>query len=75
MYHLVETYDQPLFTIGTEDGSFETFLEDAEIEIEFDGTNMTVNQDAQVIGTANVLGISGVIQQIDKLLYPPIPEE
>jgi len=75
MYHIVETYDKPLFTIGTENGAFETFLEDAEIEVELDGTNMTINEDATVVGTANVLGISGVIQQVDKVLYPPIPEE
>ncbi len=73
-YHLVETYDQPLFTFGTEDGLYETMLEGKEIEVEIDGTNMTINQDAQVIGTANVLGISGVIQQVDKILYPPAGE-
>lgn len=75
LYHIVETYDQPLFTIGTEDGAFETFLEDADIEVELDGTNMTINQDVQVVGTANVLGIAGVIQQVDKVLYPPLPEK
>ena len=73
-YHLVETYDQPLFTFGTEDGMYETMLEGKEIEVEIDGTNMTINQDVQVIGTANVLGISGVIQQVDKILYPPAGE-
>jgi len=73
-YHLVETYDQPLFTFGTENGMYETMLGGKDIEIEISGTNMTINQDAQVIGTANVLGISGVIQQVDKILYPPAGE-
>jgi uncharacterized surface protein with fasciclin (FAS1) repeats len=70
-YHLVETYTQPLFSFGTEDGMYETMLDGAEIEVQIDGTNMTINQDAQVIGTANNLGITGVIQQVDKILYPP----
>lgn len=73
-YHMVETYDQPLFTFGTEEGMYETMLEDAEIEVGISGTNMTINQDAQVIGTGNMLGISGVVQQVDKILYPPSGE-
>ncbi|MFO7935685.1 MAG: fasciclin domain-containing protein [Bacteroidales bacterium] len=70
-YHMVETFEQPLFTFGTENGSYETMLEGSMIEVEIQGTNMTINQDAQVIGTSNVLGISGVIQQVDKILSPP----
>ena len=73
-YHLVETYDQPLFTFGTENGMYETMLEGEEIEVEIDGTNMTINQDAVVIGNGNILGITGVVQQVDKLLYPPVGE-
>jgi uncharacterized surface protein with fasciclin (FAS1) repeats len=73
-YHLVETYTQPLFTFGTEEGMYETMLDGAEIEVGIDGTNMTINQDAQVIGTSNVLGITGVIQQVDKILIPPTGE-
>jgi uncharacterized surface protein with fasciclin (FAS1) repeats len=72
-YHLVETYDQPLFTFGTENGFYETMLGD-DIEVEISGSIMTINADAEVIGTGNVLGITGVIQQVDKILYPPIEE-
>lgn len=73
-YHLVETYDQPLFTFGTESGMYETMLDGKEIEVEIDGTNMTINRDAQVIGNGNNLAISGVIQQVEKVLYPPTEE-
>jgi uncharacterized surface protein with fasciclin (FAS1) repeats len=73
-YHMVETYDQPLFTFGTENGMYETMLADQEIEVEIDATNMTINQDAVVIGAGNVLGISGVVQQVAKILYPPAGE-
>jgi uncharacterized surface protein with fasciclin (FAS1) repeats len=73
-YHLVETYDQPLFTFGTENGMYATMFDGMEIEVGIDGTNMTLNQDAVVIGTGNVLAISGVVQQIDKVLYPPAGE-
>jgi len=73
-YHMVETYDQPLFTFGTENGMYETMLDGKEIEVEINGTNMTINQDAQVIGNGNNLAISGVVQQIDKVLYPPTEE-
>jgi len=69
-YHLVETYDQPLFTFGTEDGLYETMLGE-DIDVMIDQTSMTINQDAVVIGTVNVLAISGVVQQVDKILYPP----
>jgi uncharacterized surface protein with fasciclin (FAS1) repeats len=71
-YHMVETFDQPLFTFGTENGFYGTMLNGSDIEVEIQGTNMTINQDAMVIGT--VLGISGVIQQVDKLLSPPAGE-
>ncbi|MCK4749434.1 MAG: fasciclin domain-containing protein, partial [Bacteroidales bacterium] len=57
-YHMVETYDQPLFTFGTENGMYETMLDGQEIEVVIDATNMTINQDAVVIGTGNELGIS-----------------
>lgn len=69
-YQMVETYDQPLFTFGTEDGMYETFLGE-DIELEITETDMIINQDAVVIGTGNVLAISGVIQQLDKVLHPP----
>jgi uncharacterized surface protein with fasciclin (FAS1) repeats len=70
-YHLVENFTQPLFTVGTENDFYETMLDGQEIEVEISGSNMLINQDALVIGTQNVLGISGVVQQIDKILYPP----
>ncbi len=70
-YHLVETFDQPLFTFGTANGTYQTMLTGKEITVAVNGTNMTINNEAQVIGTANILGISGVIQQVDKILYPP----
>ncbi len=69
-YHIVETYDQPLFTFGTEDGTYETMLGE-DIELEISGSNMTINQDAVVVGNRNKLAISGVVQQLDKILYPP----
>lgn len=69
-YHMVETYDQPLFTFGTESGMYETMLGE-EIEVEISESNMSINQDAVVVGAGNDLAISGVVQQIDKILYPP----
>lgn len=72
-YHMVETYDQPLFTLGTESGMYET-MEGSDIEVEISGSNMTINQDAVVIGNENNLAISGVVQQIDKVLYPSTEE-
>jgi hypothetical protein len=74
LYHMVETYDQPLFTFGTEDGLYESMWEEAEIEVVISGSNMTLNGDATVIGTGNDLAISGVVQQVDKILSPPTGE-
>ncbi len=68
-YHMVETYDQPLFTLGTESGMYETMLGE-DIEVEINGSNMTINQDAVVIGNENNLAITGVVQQVDKVFYP-----
>jgi uncharacterized surface protein with fasciclin (FAS1) repeats len=72
-YHMVETYDQPLFTLGTENGMYETMLGE-EIEVEVNGTNMTINQDAVVIGNGNDLAITGVVQLVDKVFYPSTEE-